>query len=85
MLSIRRYQFVSFVDSCNKKHDENVAHNGSQNYPAKNTKIYLTHKFEKYNREELQWQKTLEICENLWKVFKRIHYTSKNCEKDAIG
>ena len=43
ILSFGSSQFVSFVDSRNRTHDENVALNGSQNYPAKKQKkIFLT-------------------------------------------
>ena len=66
ILSFEGSQFVRFVDSRNRTHDEKVAPNGSQNNPAKKNKN-LFHRLEKSNREELQWQKTLEKCGKNWK------------------
>ena len=60
ILNFVRSQFVNFVISRNRTHDEEVAPKLFQQKKTKN----LFHRLEKSNREELQWQKTLECGKN---------------------
>ena len=84
ILSFGTSQFVSFVDSRNRTHDENAAPNGSRKI-QQNTKKNIFHRHEKSNREELQWQNTLEKCGKNWKRVQKDPLSWKNCEKHAIS
>ena len=71
---------LSFVDSRNRTHDENVAPNGSQNTPAKKS-FSQTRKVQENFIGRKHW-KSVGKTE---REFKRIHYSWKNCEKHAIS
>ena len=59
ILSFGSSQLVSFVNSRNRTHDENVAPTGAKIIQPKKQKN-LFHRLEKSSREEPQWQKTLD-------------------------